>query len=92
MGSVNPKNRNLNMSLDSLIKEAADEAPHLGRVSTAPIMPVVHSLRSKGFTFDAIYDWLKSRGVHLPAKRSTFRANVSRRYRKFLIEKTEGVK
>jgi hypothetical protein len=80
------------MSIDTLLAEAEQAVPKTFRASTAPLMPVVHTLRLRGFTFDAIYDWFNERGIRVSEARSTFRANVSRRYRKFLVEKSGGIK
>lgn len=67
------------MDETDLLKQAQAEPP---RISTAALGPVIVELRSKGFSFRAIRDWLAVRGVeadHNAVYRAYRRAQVEPR-------------
>lgn len=69
----------MNDRLSALLTEA-QSLPDLRRPSWAKYAPIVRTLRAKGMTYRAVYDWLIERGEPLeptPIMVNRFRAALS---------------
>jgi hypothetical protein len=70
--------------MKSLLDKARAEKPRSSRVCLQSLMPVVHELRQKSFTFADIYDWMKRNQVPVHKKLATFTSSTSLAYKKYL--------
>ena len=69
----------------SHLVEAAKAAPaQTGRRNTDRWLGVVSILRGKGYTYRAIWQWLREQGEDVHADFSTFAGAVSKRYRRHI--------
>jgi hypothetical protein len=66
-----------------LLALAERENVSRGKVSLDKYWPVLVALRSKNWTYDAIYEWLVDKGEKL-SSRSSFKSAASRRFRRHM--------
>lgn len=67
----------------TLLEQARAEGRH-DRRNYDHLMPVIHELRAKGWTYLAIQQWLIDRGANVHPKLGTFAGAVCKRYRHWL--------
>ena len=59
--------------------EKAQAAPAGTKCNYDVLVPVVHTLRGKGWTYKAIHQWLTEQGARVHANYITFAASLGKR-------------